>query len=164
MFYFFAIFSHSSRPPPPAPSTNTETRLLSPQPATMNAQPSLQRQNGVCVPSRLLTCTCVPTTSMCPQMTSRRRGSPTFCPRTSSRSSLSSRIWEHRCGLTHQHHSIRGHSCNIDWEIFMLGIASSPYDIHFPMSSSNGMGYGNETGNFQAMEWGMGMRLATLWL
>ena len=44
----------------------------------------------------------------------------------------------------------------------MLGIASSPYDIHFPMSSSNGMGYGNETGSFQAMEWGYGNETGNL--
>ena len=89
--------SRSSQPPPPVPSTNTETRLSSQPPATTSAQPSLQRQNGVCVPSRLLTSTCVPTTSMCLQTTLRRRGSRTSCPRTSSKSLLSSQIWEHRC-------------------------------------------------------------------
>ena len=30
----------------------------------------------------------------------------------------------------------------------MLGNAPSPYDIHFPMSLSDGREYGNETGNF----------------
>lgn len=48
-------------------------------------------------PYLLLISTSEPTTSMCHLMTSKRRATRTSCPRTSSRSSFASQIYEHRC-------------------------------------------------------------------